>query len=89
MSFESTNERWMAEFREEGMREGWLEGMRDGIREGRREGEARLVAAQLTERFGELPPGVTAQLETATSDTLHAWACRLLRAERLRDVFGE
>ena len=81
MSSESTIERWIAEFREEGLREGWLEGVRDGIREGRREGKALLLAKQMTERFGDLPEAVLAKLESASSDQLQSWACRLLRAE--------
>lgn len=89
MSFESTIERWIAEFREDGLRQGWLEGLRDGIREGRREGEAGLVAAQLAERFGELPPNVAAQIESANSETLRSWACRLVHAHQLCDVFGD
>jgi hypothetical protein len=51
-------------------------------------GEARLLTRQLTRRFGTLPADVTARMEDADTDTLEAWADRLLDARTLDEVFA-
>ena len=93
MSLEAAIDRWMAECREEGLREGRQEGVREGQLEGwvqgQREGEAHLLIKQLTLRFGELAVTILSRVHSASSEQLESWACRLLLAERLADVFGD
>ena len=84
---------WYQEWREEGVQEGLERGRRRGVREGRekgvREGEARLLARQLTIRFGKLPAEVRGRLQKARSKDLMRWAERCLTAGSLEDVFGD
>jgi hypothetical protein len=60
-----------------------------GRQEGLREGEARLVLRQLEEKFGVLDIQSRERIQTADADQLLEWGARLMKARRLRDVFGD
>jgi hypothetical protein len=68
--------------------EGKALGLLQGVAEGMAQGEVRLLTRQLTRRFGTLPAEVTARMEDADTDTLEAWADRLLDARTLDEVFA-
>jgi hypothetical protein len=68
--------------------EGRALGLTQGMAKGVAQGEARLLTRQLTRRFGTLPAEVTARMEDADTDTLEAWADRLLDARTLDEVFA-
>jgi hypothetical protein len=48
---------------------------------------ARILAKQLSRRFGPLPPEVEVRLRDAGTDRLEAWSDALLDAATLDDVF--
>ncbi|MCK2097080.1 DUF4351 domain-containing protein [Thauera aromatica] len=50
---------------------------------------ARVLARQLTRRFGELPGGVEAHLNAATEAQLEAWSDAVLDTRSLAEVFAE
>jgi hypothetical protein len=79
---------WIDEGKALGLLQGVAEGMAQGVAEGMARGEARLLTRQLTRRFGTLPADVTARMEDADTDTLEAWADRLLDARTLDEVFA-
>lgn len=64
------------------------EGIELGRKEGRQEGEARMLEAQLRERFQPLPEWVPARIAAASETELLRWAMKLLRAESIEDVFA-
>ena len=66
-----------------------LEGWRQGRREGRVLGPRAFIVRQLTRRFGPLPPGVAALIDTSTPLELKRWAVQLLDAPTLDSLFGE
>jgi hypothetical protein len=55
----------------------------------RQEEAARLLRRQLARRFGPLPEGVEARIDTADLATLEAWLDRVLDAESLAAVLQE
>jgi hypothetical protein len=63
------------------------EGHEEGHEEGTRLGRAEMLKRLAAHRFGELPARVSERIEGADIDTLDAWSCQLLDAERLDDVF--
>jgi len=73
-------ETWLAEGRVQGRAEGKTEGLA--------EGKADILLVQLERRFGALPEGVEARVQTATADELEAWAQAVLDARDLDEVFA-
>lgn len=64
--------------------------VQEELREAARlEGARSLLAGQLEERFGRLPAQVRELLDAAQAPELERWSRRLLRADRLEDVFGD
>ncbi|HMV04689.1 MAG TPA: DUF4351 domain-containing protein, partial [Accumulibacter sp.] len=61
----------------------------EGRVQGRHEGEVRLLAKQLSRRFGVLPEWVGERLAQASEDELQVWAEAVLDAPTLAAVFGE
>jgi hypothetical protein len=59
-----------------------------GRQEGREEGQRRLLAAQLTQRFGSLSRAVQARLAALPAEQLEALALRLVVADSLHDVLA-
>jgi len=57
------------------------------IKEGREDALRELLQFQLTEKFGELDQEVRGRLDEATADELQVWGKRVLKAERVEDVF--
>lgn len=53
---------------------------------GRGEGRQAMLAEQLTEKFAALPTWASARLQVATTEELHAWVKRVLRADTLEDT---
>ena len=53
----------------------------------RAEGQAALLTGVLTAKFGEVPADVAADVSSATSDQLMAWAIAAANARTLDDVF--
>ncbi|WP_163560293.1 DUF4351 domain-containing protein [Halomonas sp. NO4] len=58
-------------------------GIEKGRQEGRQEGEARLLAKQMSLKFGDLPAWAQDRIETASTEQLEAWAERILTADSL------
>jgi predicted transposase YdaD len=81
---------WINEGKAEGRAEGRAEGKVEGKVEGRAEGELaaarRFLLRQLRARFGELPPGVVARVESADRAWCDEAGVRLLTAEALGDL---
>jgi hypothetical protein len=53
-----------------------------------RAGQAKLLALQLAQRFGAVPPEVAERIQHAAGDTLERWAARVLTAQSPDDVFA-
>ena len=68
--------------------QGHEEGHREGHREGREQERRDLAKLLLTEKFGELSQETRDRLEQASADVLQLWCKRVLKAERLEDVFA-
>ena len=64
------------------------EGMEEGLRSGIRQGQARLLARQISQRFGEVPPWVQTSLENAPVEMLERWSDQILSADSIETVFG-
>ncbi|GHT81768.1 hypothetical protein AGMMS49960_05350 [Betaproteobacteria bacterium] len=62
--------------------------MQKGVLVGEQEGEVRLLARQLTRRFGPLSPRVEARLREADSTQLEAWFDASFDAQSLTDIVG-
>ena len=60
-----------------------------GEQKGRQEGEARLLLRQLEEKFGRLDPASRERVREADAERLLDWGARLIRANQLREVFGD
>ncbi len=58
------------------------------IKEGREQERREFVELLLTEKFGELTQEVRDRLDKASADELQHWGKRVLRAERIEDVFA-
>jgi predicted transposase/invertase (TIGR01784 family) len=82
-------ERWNRVLLDKGRQEGLQAGRQEGLQEGLRAGEARLVLRQLEEKFGVLDARSRERIQTADADQLLEWGARLMKAHRLRDVFGD
>jgi len=65
------------------------EGEQKGRQEGRQEGEARLLLRQLEEKFGAVDADSQERVRKADAERLLDWGARLIKARRLRDVFGD
>jgi hypothetical protein len=72
----------------EGIKKGLEQGQKEGRKEGVEKGYRAVLGTQLQQRFGELPADIKARLEQADTDTLDAWARRVLTASSLADVFA-
>ncbi|GHU14032.1 hypothetical protein AGMMS50225_25080 [Betaproteobacteria bacterium] len=62
--------------------------MQKGVLVGEQKGEAKLLARQLTRRFGPLSPRVEARLREADSTQLEAWFDASFDAQSLTDIVG-
>ena len=68
--------------------EGRAEGLQQGMRQGEQLGMRHLLEAQLHARFGAVAATFTDRLAAADLPTLQSLGERLLRAERIDDVFA-
>ncbi len=77
---------------EQGVRQGILQGKQQGIQQGMQlgllQGQVRLLAAQLTQRFGEMPAWASDRLAAASEAELEVWAKAVLSAATLGEVFA-
>jgi predicted transposase YdaD len=78
----------LLEGRNEGLLEGRNEGLLEGRNEGLLEGEAKVLARQLSRRFGTLPKWAALRVQEAETAQLEAWADAVLDAATLDEVFG-
>ena len=77
---------------EKGLQQGIEKGLEQGIEQGMQQGQARILrilARQLTQRFGDVPVWVTQRLNEASVDELEAWAEAVLSADSIDAVFVE
>ncbi len=65
------------------------QGRTEGRTEGRKDGERALLLRLLRARFGELPAGAVARVESAEIAVLERWGERVLSAKTLADVLDE
>ncbi len=65
------------------------QGREEGRQEGIQRGEARILTAQLSLRFGELPATVHQRIEAADADTLLRWSERVLTAATLDEILAD
>ncbi len=63
-------------------------GREEGRAEGTHQALERVLSAQLTRRFGELPAWASEKLTGATSEVLERWSLQLLDARSLDEVFA-
>ncbi|MBV2262231.1 MAG: DUF4351 domain-containing protein [Thauera sp.] len=70
------------------IKRGLEKGLEQGLRRGREEGQTRVLARQLTRRFGTLPAWAEARLNAATEQDLDRWTDAILDATSLTDVLG-
>ena len=56
---------------------------------GRQEGEAQLLMTMLEQKFGPLDEVSRKRIRSADPNRLLEWGKRILRAERLTEVFGD
>jgi len=61
--------------------------IQQGRVEGRVEGQRDLLIAQITERFGSVPPAARRRLAKLTSAELQQAGRRLLKAQTVNDLF--
>jgi len=74
--------------RQQGLKQGLEQGLEQGLHQGEHLGMRHLLEAQLRARFGvDLAP-FAERLATADVATLQTYGERLLRAERIEQVFG-
>ena len=73
---------------EKGIEQGLEKGIEKGIEQGIQQGQVRVLARQLTHRFGALPVWVTERLSNATIDELESWAEAVLSADTITAVFS-
>jgi len=59
------------------------------LEEGAQKGEARLLLRQLEEKFGAVDADSQERVRRADAERLLDWGARLIKARRLRDVFGD
>lgn len=59
------------------------------LEKGIEKGEARVLAKQLTKKFGPLSVATKKRLEKASAKDLERWAERILTAEKLSEVFAK
>jgi predicted transposase/invertase (TIGR01784 family) len=74
---------------ERGRQEGLLKGRQEGQQEGRQEGRRELLLKLLRTRFGALPTGLAARVDTADLDQLDRWFERAITAAGVAAVFDE
>jgi predicted transposase/invertase (TIGR01784 family) len=67
--------------------EGWAAGRDDGWAAGRDDGQAALLLEQLGALFGPLSEATTARVRAGSAEALRTWGLRVLRAQRLEEVF--
>jgi hypothetical protein len=73
---------------ERGLAEGEAKGEAKGEARGEAKGELKVLRAQLTKRFGELPQWAEECLERASVEQLDAWSLNLLDAASLDEALG-
>ncbi|MCP4606190.1 MAG: hypothetical protein GY847_37705, partial [Proteobacteria bacterium] len=69
-------------YREEGMQKG----MQKGMQEGMQKAEVLVLVRLLRSKFGDLPNGIRARIESADSVTLLRWLDRVLTANDINEV---
>ncbi|NYE61639.1 hypothetical protein FHW58_002846 [Duganella sp. 1224] len=72
---------------EKGIERGIEKGLEQGIERGRKEEAVRMLARQLSKRFGPLPEAVQNKLAKAGLAQLEAWSDAALEAQSLKEVF--
>ena len=80
---------YQSDFAKKYVAQGHTEGRAEGRTEGRKDGERALLLRQLRTRFGELPAGAVARVESAEIAVLERWGERVLSAKTLADVLDE
>jgi predicted transposase YdaD len=80
---------YQSDFAKKYVAQGRTEGRTEGHREGRKDGERALLLRLLRARFGELPAGAVARVESAEIAVLERWGERVLSAKTLADVLDE
>jgi hypothetical protein len=78
-------ERWVQNWKREGLEKG----RQEGLQEGRQKGAAALLLRQLQRRFGALPGWVTDRVNAADTTALEEWSIQILDAGSVEDVVGE
>ncbi len=82
-------ERWIEQWKQEGLEAGRQEGLQVGRQEGLQAGEAALLLRLLERRFGALPGWATDRVRLADTETLEQWGLRIFDAGSLDDVFQD
>ncbi len=85
---EKTHKTWAEMWQEDAEKKGLAKGMRKGIRKGRLQGRVELLETLLESKFGTLDETTRSRLHEATSEDLLRWGTRVLKAERLDEVFS-
>jgi hypothetical protein len=62
---------------------------RDLLEKGALKGTRDVLVRLLSQRFGELDAAVESRIANATAEELDRWTGRVIRAERIDDVFKE
>jgi flagellar biosynthesis/type III secretory pathway protein FliH len=78
---------WTKQWREEGREKGLEKGLEKGRQEGRKEGEAQFLIRLLERKFGLLDDEIRQRIDAADRDQLLEWGERILKAERIEEVF--
>ncbi len=85
MSLLQRAEKWTQEW----MAEGRAAGLAEGEAKGQRLGMAKTLKNLVQHRFGDLPDWAADRIDRADVDSLEGWACRVLDATVLEDVFPD
>jgi hypothetical protein len=67
---------------------GYDQGLEKGFDQGREEGSRSTLLRLLRARFGPLPAAAEERVRAATPEQLDGWACAVLRASTLDEIFA-
>ena len=70
------------------MEKGIEQGLQQGLLQGMQPGQAKIMASNLKQRFGELPPWAQAKLDSGSDAQMEAWSKALLSASTVAEVFS-
>ena len=76
-------EQWENDILEKGIERGIVKGIEKGIEKG----ELALFLKMLELKFGTLPTWAQDKIAQASTETIEDWAAKLLKVDRLEDVF--